>query len=73
MGKKRETYVSWIQFTKSWTGLSASMTLFEKVNFYVGVTDHWGFGFQISFYDRSFTLDFLRWYLGFEIWHKKVD
>ena len=60
----------YIEFTKSWSGLSVSMTVMNKVSFYAGSSDRWALGFQISFYDRSFTLDFLKWYAGFEIWHK---
>jgi hypothetical protein len=49
------------------------MTVMNKVSFYAGSSDRWALGFQISFYDRSFTLDFLKWYVGFEIWHKAID
>lgn len=60
----------YFDYTKSWTGLSASLTVMNKVSFYAGVTDHWGLGFDINFYNRSFTIDFIKWYIGFEIWHK---
>jgi hypothetical protein len=68
-----KTMGKYIEFTKSWSGLSASMTVMNKVSFYAGSSDKWALGFQISFYDRSFTLDFLKWYVGFEIWHKAID
>lgn len=61
----------WIRFDKSSWGLSRSIVIFNKVNFYAGVTDHWGLGFDINFYDRSFTIDILHWYIGVEVWHSE--
>lgn len=61
----------WIRFDKSSWGFSRSIVIFNKINFYAGVTDHWGLGFDVNFYDRSFTIDILCWYLGVEIWHSE--
>lgn len=61
----------WIKFDKSSWGFSRSIVIFDKVNFYAGVSDHWGLGFNISFYDRSFTIDILQWYIGVEVWHNE--
>ena len=59
-----------IKFEKSWTG-SVSATVNERVHFYAGSMDHWGLGVELNFYDRSFTIKVLNWYIGFEIWHSE--
>jgi hypothetical protein len=60
----------WIKFD-SWPGLSASMTLFNKISLYVGQAESWGIGVKISFYDRAITFEILNLYAGVEIWHKE--
>lgn len=59
----------WIKAYKTTWGLSVGLTLFDKINFYIGRADHWGLGFDISFYDRSLTFNVLNIYFGVEIWH----
>ena len=63
----------WIKFSKHSWGLSRSIVIFDKINFYAGVTDHWGIGFDINFYDRALTFEILCWYFGVEIFHKDYD
>ena len=60
----------WIRF-KPWekTWRSARMTLFNKINFYVGESSYWGIGFELSFNERSFTINLLKWYIGVEVWY----
>lgn len=60
----------WIRFKpweKNWR--SARMTLFNKVDFYVGESAYWGIGFEISFNERSLTINLLKWYVGVEVWY----
>jgi hypothetical protein len=45
------------------------MTIFDKINFYIGKTDHWGVGIELNFYDRSLTFEILNVYFGVEILH----
>lgn len=61
----------WIKFSKHTWGLAGSIVIFDKINFYYGVTDHWGLGFEINLYDRSLTFDVLHWYFGVEILHSE--
>ena len=63
--------VKWIKFDKSSWGLSASIVMFDRVAFYAGKTDHWGIGFDVNFYDRSFTVEILNWYAGFEVYYRE--
>ncbi len=58
----------WIKFDKYWYGFGGHIVFFNKVSFYAGTTDHWGIGFEVSFYDRSITFDILNLYFGVEIW-----
>lgn len=62
--------VKWVRVQKSSLGMSAAIEVFDKIAFYAGKTDHWGLGFDINFYDRSFTIEVLNWYFGFEIYYK---
>jgi hypothetical protein len=62
-----------IRFEKSQWGLSATIVMFDTVAFYVGTTDHWGIGMNINLYDRSFTMEILNLYAGFEIYHKTIN
>lgn len=57
-------------FEKSWIG-TLSLTVGNKVHFYLGKTDHWGLGFDYNHYERAFTLDIIHWYVGFEVWHNE--
>lgn len=59
-----------IKFTKSYLGISATMTLFDRVCFYVGRTDHWGIGVNLNLYDKSLTFEILNLYAGVEVWNK---
>jgi hypothetical protein len=61
----------WIKFSKHSWGLAGSILIFNKINFYAGVTDHWGVGANVNFYDRSLTFEILCWYLGVEIFHSE--
>lgn len=62
----------WIKFSKHTWGLAASILIFNKINFYAGITDHWGIGVNINFYDRSLTFEVLNVYCGVEILHKEL-
>jgi len=59
-----------IKLDKSWVG-SVRLTVGGRVSLYAGQTDHWGLGFDFNFWDRSFTLEIIHWYLGVEVWHKE--
>lgn len=63
------TMAKWIRLEKSSWGLSRSIVIFNKISFYAGVTDHWGIGANINFYDRALTFEFLCWYFGVEVWY----
>jgi len=41
-----------------------------KIQFFHGTTS-WGFGIDYDHHDRAFTMNFIRWYVGFEIWTNK--
>jgi hypothetical protein len=60
----------WFKIDNSDWGLSKAIVIFDKVRFYAGITDHWGFGIAYCHYDRSLTIDFLCWYTGVEVYHK---
>jgi hypothetical protein len=57
------------KFEKRWTG-SISLIINDSIDIFAGTTDHWGLGFDLNFYDRSFTLDIIHWYVGVAIWHR---
>lgn len=59
----------WIKFSKHVWGLAGSILIFNKINFYCGLTDHWGIGANVNFYDRSLTFELFNVYLGVEILH----
>lgn len=59
----------WFKVDNSEFGLSKAVVFFDKIRFYVGVTDHWGIGISFCHYDRSLTLDILKWYAGVEVYH----
>ena len=63
----------WIKFEKGDWGFSASMTVANKVSFFIGTADSWGISAKISFYDQSLVLQILNLYTGFEIYHRAVD
>lgn len=63
--------MGWIRFDRSSWGFSRSIVLFDKVNMYVGKTDHWGISIALSFYERSLTIELLNWYAGIEVWHSE--
>jgi hypothetical protein len=46
------------------------MVLFDKIEFQVGRS--WEWGFQATYYhlERTFTLQFIRWYLLVTIYHE---
>ena len=57
----------------SYPGFSVALVVNEKIRFYAGKTDHWGFAIGYNHYDRSFTIELLHWYLGVEVWHRVDD
>lgn len=61
----------WIKFEKAWWGPGGHIIMFNKVNFYAGVSDHWGIGFNINFYDRAITFEILNLYMGVEVWYSE--
>lgn len=61
----------WIKFSKHKWGFASSILIFDKINFYAGVTDHWGVGANVNFYDRAITFEILCWYFGVEILHSE--
>lgn len=69
---KKKTMRKYIQFTKSYLGMSASVTLFDKVNIYFGRTDSISIGISFSPYERSLTFEIANLYAGVEVWRKNV-
>jgi hypothetical protein len=59
----------WIRAGKAKWGFAAYLTLFNKINFYCGLSDSWGIAIEYSFYDRSLTFKILNLYAGFEVYH----
>jgi len=62
------TVSKWIKVQKYYWGAGGHIEIFNKVVFYAGVRDSWGIGLDISFYDRSITLNILNLYFGVEVW-----
>lgn len=50
--------------------LSKGIVVNDKVRFYVGKTDRWGFAISYSSYERSFSVEVLHWYAGVEVYYK---
>lgn len=48
---------------------SYSFCLFNKLNFYAGVSDGWGIGIEWVTYDRALTINFIKFYVGVELWY----
>ena len=44
-----------------------------KIQFGSGTMDRWGFGFYYCHYDKSFAVEFLRWYAYFEVWRNQTE
>lgn len=44
-----------------------------KLYLFMGTTDHWGFGIDYCHYDRSFTIDFIHWYIGIEPYWEPME
>jgi hypothetical protein len=44
-----------------------------KIHFGSGTMDRWGFGFYYCHYDKSFAVEFLRWYAYFEVWRNQTE
>jgi hypothetical protein len=63
----------WIKATKYYWTLGGQVEFFNKVVVYAGTRDSWGIGFDISFYDRSITLNILNLYFGVEVWRSSND
>lgn len=59
----------WIKFEKGFLD-SGSMTINDKVVFFIGRAGTWGISAEIDLYDRSLTLQILNLYIGFEVYHK---
>lgn len=59
-----------LEYRKSWLG-TRSIAINDKVRFFVGTTDHWGFAIEYSHYDRCFTIEIVHWYFGVEVWHNE--
>lgn len=49
--------------------LSGHAIVMGKLDFYAGVSDSWGLGVSICFYDRSLTFNILKWYIGVEVFY----
>lgn len=60
----------WYEIEKGAWGLSSSIVIFNKVRFYVGVSDSWGIALKYCHYDMSLTIDLLKWYAGVEVFHE---
>ncbi len=58
-----------IKFEKAWWGPGGHIIISNKINLYAGVSDHWGIGFNINFYDRSITFEILNLYIGAGVWY----
>jgi hypothetical protein len=48
--------------------LSKSMTIANKIHFYCGSTDRWGFSLTYSIHDHALTVELVHWYLAIEVW-----
>jgi hypothetical protein len=59
--------------SESFSRLSRSVVVNDKVRFYAGMTDHWGFAISYCRYDRSVTIEVVRWYAGFEVYREMDD
>jgi hypothetical protein len=60
-----------VEFKKNDWMQSVSLTLFNKVNFYAGTSDHWAISIEYHYWDRSLTFQFLKFYTGFEVWYEE--
>jgi hypothetical protein len=60
---------NWIKFEKAWLGIGGHVIIRNKINIYAGMSDHWGIGFNVNFYDRSITFEIFNLYFGVEVWH----
>jgi predicted AAA+ superfamily ATPase len=59
-----------IKFEKSWIG-TRSVTINDKVRFFIGTSDRWGLDISYSHYDRCLSLMVIHWYMGVEVWHNE--
>jgi hypothetical protein len=41
-----------------------------KIKWFRGSTSYWGFGIDYDTHDKAFMMNFIHWYIGFEIWSK---
>lgn len=48
---------------------SYSVCFFNKINFYAGIAGGWGIGIEWVTYDRSLTINFIKFYFGVELWY----
>lgn len=48
---------------------SYSFCLFNKLNFYAGIAGGWGIGVEWVTYERSLTINFIKFYIGVELWY----
>lgn len=44
-----------------------------QVKFFAGASDDWGFEVVYNHYFKSFTILFIHWYFGFEVWRDRND
>ena len=61
----------WIKVRNTSFGLSKAVVFFDRLCLYAGKTDHWGIGANINLYDRSFTMEILNLYAGFEVYYRE--
>lgn len=61
----------WVKTDNYWWGFGGHVLFFDKVAFYIGTTDHWGVGIEVSLYERSLTFNILNLYMGVEIWRSQ--
>jgi hypothetical protein len=48
--------------------MSKILTIANKVHFYFGSTDRWGFSLTYSIHDHALTVKLVHWYLAIEVW-----
>ena len=61
---------NFIKFDKSSWGFSGGILLFNKIYLVAGISEAWGIGIKLNFYDRSLIFEIFNLYAGIEIWHR---
>jgi hypothetical protein len=62
-----------IEVSRPWHGLSISVIVANKVDFFAGRADSWGISAEYSPYERGVTLKILNLYMGFSVWYTNKE